>query len=63
MLNATAMERAYTIVAERNHQAKEATEQSQAVEQNQGEKKELAQQLEVKPKQEQPKKRGFGFGM
>lgn len=63
MLNGTAMQRADMIVAERNHQAKQVKEQSLAVEHNKGEKKELAQQPEIKPRQEQQKKRGFGFGM
>jgi hypothetical protein len=30
---------------------------------NKGKKKELAQQPEIKPRQEQQKKRGFGFNM
>ncbi|KAA6437910.1 hypothetical protein FEM33_19090 [Dyadobacter flavalbus] len=63
MLNGTAMQRADMIVAERRHQEKQAKEQSQAVEQNKREKKELVQQPEVRPHQEQQKKRGFGFGM
>jgi hypothetical protein len=62
MLNGTVMQRADMIVAERSHQEKQAKEQSQAVEQNKREKKELAQQPEIKPRQEQQKKRGFGFG-
>ncbi|MCF2487774.1 hypothetical protein [Dyadobacter sp. CY347] len=37
-------------------------EQSEAVEHSKGEKKELAQQPEIKPRQEQQKKSGFGFG-
>lgn len=63
MLNGTAMQRADMIVAERNHQAKQVKEQSLALEPNKGEKKELVQQPEVRPHQEQQKKRGFGFGM
>lgn len=53
MLNGTAMQRADMIVAERSHQEKQAKEQSQAVDQNKGEKKEMVQ------KQEQQKKPGF----
>jgi len=63
MLNGTAVQRADMIVAERSHQEKKAKEQSQAVEQNKREKKELVQQPEIKPRQEQQKKRGFGFSM
>ena len=62
MLNGTAMQRADMIVAERNHQAKQVKEQSLALEPNKGEKKELAQQLETKTKQEQQKKRGRSLG-
>ncbi|MCF2490776.1 DUF5712 family protein [Dyadobacter sp. CY347] len=51
VLNATAIERADMIVAERNHQAKQAKEQSQAFEQNKREKKELAQQPEINAQQ------------
>ena len=53
MLNGTAMQRADMIVAERNHQAKQSKEQSQAVEQNIREKKELMQ--------EQHKRSSFRF--
>ncbi|MCE7065755.1 hypothetical protein [Dyadobacter sp. CY326] len=49
MLNGTPMDGADMIVAERNHQAKRAKEQSQAFEQNKGEKKGLVQQPEIKP--------------
>ena len=52
MMNGTAMQRADMIVAERSHQARQAKEQSQALEQNKGEKKELAGQQ---------KKRSFEF--
>ncbi|MCF2488043.1 hypothetical protein [Dyadobacter sp. CY347] len=57
------MQRADMIVAEQNHQAKQANEQSQALQLNKGEKKELAQLPETRSKQEQEKKRGFGFGV
>lgn len=63
MLNGTAMERADMIVVERSHQARQAKEQNQAIDQNKREKMELVQQPEIKPRQEQQKKRGFGFGM
>jgi hypothetical protein len=56
MLNGSAHERADMIVAERSRQAKE---QSQALEQNKREKKELTQQPEIKPKQERQQTRGF----
>jgi len=46
------MERADMIVVERG----------QAIEQNKGEKKELTQQPEIKPRQEQRKAKGFGLG-
>jgi len=63
MLNGSAHERADMIVAERNLQIKQAKEQSQALEQNKREKKELVQQPEIKPRQEHQKKRVFGFGL
>lgn len=63
MLNGSVHERADMIVAERSLQTKQAKEQSQALEQNKREMKELVQQPEIKPRQEQQKKIGFGFGM
>jgi len=63
MLNGTAMQRADMIVAERSQQAKLAKEQSQALEQNKGEKKDLAQQPEIKLKQELQKKPSFKRGL
>lgn len=67
MVSGSAHERADMIVAERSQQIKQAREQAQVLQQNQREKKELVQQLEVKSKQEpeikpwqgQQKKRGF----
>jgi len=63
MLNGSAHERADMIVAERNLQAKQAKEQSRALEQNKREKKELVQQPETRPLQERKKNRGFGFSL
>lgn len=60
MLNGSAMERADMIVAERSHQAKQAKEQVQSVEQNKREKIELTQHPEVIYKKNQSK--GFRQG-
>jgi len=59
MLNGSAHERADMIVAERNLQIKQAKEQ--ALEQNKREKKELAQQVKIKTKQEQARNFKPGF--
>jgi hypothetical protein len=61
MVSGTAMQRADMIVAERSLQIKQTQEQSQDLQQNKREKKELTQQAEIKPKQEQQKKRGFSI--
>jgi hypothetical protein len=56
MLNGTAMQNANMILAERNHQIKQTRQQSQAVELNKREKKELAQQPEIKPRRNSKKR-------
>ena len=53
MLNGKAMQRADMIVAERNLQAKPIKEQPQVIAQTIREKKEISQEPEIKPKQEQ----------
>ncbi len=63
ILNGTAMERADMIVAERSLKTKQGKEQAQAIEQNKREKRELTQQHQINPKEEQQKKKGLGFGL
>jgi hypothetical protein len=63
MLNGNVNEHADMIVAERSIQTKRTKEQSQVMEQNQREKKELTQHPEIKLQHDLKKKRDFESGI